>query len=82
MSGIKEIIVVSSSIESPLIAWDLNTGTQEAQFKQISTPQNGLCVVGRDYVAAVQATQTSGGIFFWLWNKVHPSISRCIFINL
>lgn len=70
-------IIASSSIDGEIGSWDLKTGKALLKFKPCASPAHGLTAVGDKFLAASQlnASGSSGSIFFWSWNKVRPSHS-------
>ncbi len=64
----RQVVLLASSVETNIAAFDLRTGTLLSSYKANACPRNGLCLLGRDYIAAAQASKDA--IQFWTWHKV------------
>ncbi|MEW5316242.1 MAG: hypothetical protein WDW38_007623 [Sanguina aurantia] len=54
----KQVVLLGCSLpDSNITAWDLRTGTNLTSYKPSSSSRNGLCCVGRDYLAAAQTNK-------------------------
>ncbi|KAG1674968.1 hypothetical protein FOA52_014763 [Chlamydomonas sp. UWO 241] len=63
----RSVVLLASSSDAPISAWDVQTGTQLTQYKGNASPRNGLCSVGRDYVVGAQTGKDA--LQFWTWHK-------------
>jgi pre-rRNA-processing protein IPI3 len=62
-------IILTSSPDGPIVAYDASSGTTIAQFTGSRSPRRGLTVVGKTYVAAshISPTTASGSIHLYNW---------------
>ncbi|KAM1805238.1 hypothetical protein ACFX12_031013 [Malus domestica] len=69
MSSSSHEIVLTSSPDGPIIAYDASSGTALAQFTGSRSPRRGLTIVGKPYIAAshVSPTTGSGSIHLYNW---------------
>ncbi|GFR41561.1 hypothetical protein Agub_g2281 [Astrephomene gubernaculifera] len=61
------LIIATSVAEGSIVACDLKTGAALKSFKGNGSPQNGLCTLGHDYIAAAQTSKHA--LNFWTWNR-------------
>ncbi|KAK9826171.1 hypothetical protein WJX81_003129 [Elliptochloris bilobata] len=69
-----QVVLVASSTESTISAWDVHTSTFLAAFKANASGRNALSLLGRDYLVAAQ--QPKGVLHFWTWHK-DQVLQRC-----
>eukprot|EP00890_Picochlorum_soloecismus_P005097 jgi/Picsp_1/5589/NSC_02948-R1_wd repeat domain 18 len=62
-----EIILVFSSVDSSVTAWDLATGTSLCSFKGNASPSRAAATLGRDYFVSCQLKKPI--LHFWNWRK-------------
>ncbi|GAB4815509.1 hypothetical protein N2152v2_002555 [Parachlorella kessleri] len=62
-----QVLLVASSVEGNISAWDIATNTQLTSYKGNASPANGLSLLGRDYLIANQ--KSKGSLHFWTWHK-------------
>ncbi|KAL3153211.1 hypothetical protein ABBQ38_011961 [Trebouxia sp. C0009 RCD-2024] len=66
----QQVALVASNAEGGSIhTWDVETCTSIATYKSNSSPRNGFCCLGRDYLLASQTGK--GSLHFWSWHKDH-----------
>eukprot|EP00887_Chlorella_sp_A99_P003431 scaffold7.g3431.t1 len=63
------VLLVASSTEGNITAWDLATGTALTSYKANACPPNALARLGRDYLLAAQLAK--GLVHAWAWHKDH-----------
>ncbi|KAM7279677.1 hypothetical protein ACFE04_006811 [Oxalis oulophora] len=65
-----ELMIASSSIDSGIGCWDLQTGTELLRYKTCASPPHGLVCVGNRFLASSQIRETGAPfIFYWSWSK-------------
>lgn len=63
----QEVLLVSSSTESNITAWDVNTGTALTTYKANACPPNGISLLGSDYFISAQSGKPA--VHTWTWHK-------------
>ncbi|KAJ6301654.1 hypothetical protein OIU77_015879 [Salix suchowensis] len=65
----REIVVLTSSPDGPVTAYDIFSGTALARFSGSRSPRHGLVLAGKAYVAAshVSSATASGSIHLYNW---------------
>ena len=59
----REVVLAAAAADAPLVAWDLNTGTQLRTYKGGAVTSGSLCNLGEQYFIGSQAQRS--GIFSW-----------------
>ncbi|VVA18951.1 PREDICTED: ROOT INITIATION DEFECTIVE [Prunus dulcis] len=69
MSSSPHEIVLTSSPDGPIIAYDASSGAALAQFTGSRSPRRGLAIVGKSYIAAshISPTTASGSVHLYNW---------------
>ncbi|KAL4854511.1 Protein ROOT INITIATION DEFECTIVE 3 [Chlorella vulgaris] len=67
------VVLVASSNEGNITAWDVHTGTALTSFKTNACAPGCLSLLGRDYLVAAQLGR-GGGLHFWAWHKDQPHL--------
>eukprot|EP00775_Hariotina_reticulata_P006600 gene6600-6828_t len=70
----RQAVLVACSTEANIVAWDLDTATQLAQYKANASARNCCCRLGHDYFASAQNNKDV--IHFWTWHK-DQVLQRC-----
>ncbi|KAJ6423514.1 hypothetical protein OIU84_024471 [Salix udensis] len=65
----REIVVLTSSPDGPVTAYDIFSGTALARFSGSRSPRHGIVLAGKAYVAVshVSSTTSSGSIHLYNW---------------
>lgn len=69
-----QLALVASKGGTSIAAWDIATGCFLTAYKGGNAISNGLALVGRDYMVAVQAA--SSALHFWTWHR-GSLLQRC-----
>ncbi|CAL5226138.1 g8957 [Coccomyxa viridis] len=70
----QQIALVTTRTGNIIGAWDVETGTHVASFKDNASGPNALSLLGQDYLMAAQAAK--GALHFWTWHK-DAVLQRC-----
>ncbi|GAB2285246.1 hypothetical protein Dimus_019698 [Dionaea muscipula] len=74
-----EVIIASSSIDSGIGCWDLQTGNEVLRYKTCVSPPHGLISVGNRFLASSQLRDASssasgGSVLYWSWHKPQADV--------
>lgn len=72
-----ELVIASSSLDSGISCFDINTGIEQFRYKSCTSPPHGLICVGGRFLASSQLRDppaASGSILYWAWNKAAAEV--------